>query len=221
MRDRVVRAFSFEVPVLPLQNRVDPFGLLHAVPDRGLFMGNRGGCFHRDDQTLKDRRWASKQWIICVLSFKDRRRALMQPGLYTELFFLDEATALAAGHRPCFECRRPEAKAFRDGLVRTGHLAAGERIGALDAKAAGEIQDVLTGKTVRETASPASLPDGAFYAAEARAWLKHQGEAREWSFAGYGRARSLHDRGQRLTPQISCDALRAGYQPTLHTSAIT
>jgi len=221
MRDRVVRAFSFGVPVLPLQNRVDPFGLLHAVPERGLFMGNRGGCFHRDDQTLKDRRWDSQPWIICVLSFKDRRRALMQPGLYTELFFLDEASALAAGHRPCFECRRPEAKAFRDGLVRTGHLAAGERIGALDAKSAGEIQDVLTRKSDRETIWPASLPDGAFYAADGRAWLKYRGEARAWSFAGYGRPQGLHAAGERLTPRISCEALRAGYQPILHNSVIT
>jgi hypothetical protein len=221
MRDRVVRAFSFEVPVLTLQNRVDPFGLLHAVPDRGLFMGNRGGCFHRDDQTMKDRRWASQQWTICVLSFKDRRRKLMQPGLYTELFFLDEATALAAGHRPCFECRRAEATAFRGGLVRSGHLSAGERIGALDAQAAGEIQDVLTGKSDRETIWPASLPDGAFYVADGQAWLKHQDQARAWSFAGYGRGQSLHDSGQRLTPQISCDALRAGYQPILHNSVMT
>ena len=221
MRDRVVRAFSFEVPVLTLQNRVDPFALLHAVPERGLFMGNRGGCFHRDDQTLKDRRWASQQWIICVLSFKDRRRALMQPGLYTELFFLDEATALAAGHRPCFECRRPEAKAVRDGLVRTGHLEAGDRIGALDAKAAGEIQDVLTRKSEREIVWPVSLPAGAFYAADGRAWLKHQGSARAWSFAGYGRPESLHAAGERLTPRISCEALRAGYQPILHDSVMT
>ncbi len=103
---------------MPLQNRSDPFGALHAVTDRGLLMGNRGGCFHRDDQTLKERRWASRRWIVCVLSFKDRRRKLMQPGLYTEIFFLDEATALASGHRPCFECRRAEAAAFRNGMLR-------------------------------------------------------------------------------------------------------
>ncbi|MEO1188360.1 MAG: hypothetical protein AAFW60_04740, partial [Pseudomonadota bacterium] len=90
---------------MPLQNRVDPFGLIHAVPERGLMMGNRGGCFHTEDKRLKPTHWKTRQWIICVLDFKARRRTLMTEGKYTELFFLDEATALAAGHRPCYECR--------------------------------------------------------------------------------------------------------------------
>lgn len=204
---------------MPLQNRVDPFGLLHAVPDRGLFMGNRGGCFHRDDQTLKDRRWVSRQWIICVLDFKDRKRALMHPGLYTELFFLDEATALAAGHRPCFECRRAEATAFRAGLIARGHLSAGQTVSALDAHTAGEIQEVLTGARSREPVDPADLPGGAMYAADGHAYLKTGQAARPWSFSGYGPPQPLHTRGLRLTPRITCEALRAGYIPTLHTSA--
>ena len=73
-------------------------------------MGNRGGAFHAADRTIGTRRWATRQWIACVLEFKDRHREVMQPNRYTELFFLDEATALAAGHRPCFECRRAEAR---------------------------------------------------------------------------------------------------------------
>lgn len=203
---------------MPLQNRVDPFGLVHAVAARGLLMGNRGGCFHRDDQTLKNRHWASRQWITCVLAFKNRRRALMQPGLYTELFFLDEATALAAGHRPCFECRRAEATAFRQGLVKAGHLTAGAPVGAIDALAAGEIQSVLTGAVSRETVSPGSLPDGALYAVDGRAWLKRAGQARAWSFDGYDRPQPLHAAGLRLTPRITCLALHAGYTPLLHNS---
>ena len=203
---------------MPLQNRVDPFGALQSVPDRGLFMGNRGGCFHREDQTLKDRHWTSKRWIICVLSFKDRRRALMQPGLYTELFFLDEATALASGHRPCFECRRAEASAFRDGLITLGHLQAGEMVDKLDALAAGEIQTVLSGDRPRETVAPSSLPDGAMYATRGAAYLKHDGAARAWSFKGYGARQPLHAAGERLTPHITCEALRAGYRPILHPS---
>jgi len=98
---------------MPLQNRVDPFGELVAVPARGLFMGNRGGRFHTDAQTLATRRWVSRQWICCVLEFKKRRRAVWGR-FYTELFFLDEPTALAAGHRPCFECRRKDAEAFAE-----------------------------------------------------------------------------------------------------------
>jgi len=182
-------------------------------------MGNRGGCFHRDDQTLKNRRWTSRRWIICVLSFKDRRRRLMQPGLYTELFFLDEATALAGGHRPCFECRRAEASAFRDALVRLGLMARGQTVEAIDARAAGEIQGVLGGELVREEVRPATLPDGAMYAMGAEAFLKYDGAARRWSFAGYGPPERLHGAGLRLTPHITCEALRAGYRPVLHPTA--
>src|SRR2546423_14932705 len=98
---------------MALQNRVDPFGELIASPARGMLLGNRGGRFHCDDRTLGKRRWASRQWICCVLRFKQRHRAVWRDG-YTELFFLDEVTALAAGHRPCFECRRADAKAFAE-----------------------------------------------------------------------------------------------------------
>src|ERR1700689_502221 len=95
----------------PLQNRVDPFGELHAVAERGGMMGNRGGRLHRDDQTLSGSRWKNRHWLICVCEFKGRRRDVWGK-YYTEIFFLDEPTALAAGHRPCFECRREAAKAF-------------------------------------------------------------------------------------------------------------
>ncbi len=203
---------------MPLQNRVDPFGKVYAVPDRGLFMGNRGGCFHREDQTLKDRHWTSRRWIICVLSFKNRRRALMQPGLYTELFFFDEATALAGGHRPCFECRRAEASAFRDSLVRLGHLRANDTIDKLDGLAAGDIQAVLSGARPREVVVPSALPDSAMYASGGAAYLKHDGAARAWSFKGYGARQPLHASGERLTPYIICEAFRAGYRPILHSS---
>lgn len=98
---------------MALQNRVSPTGDIIAHPARGTLMGNRGGAFHRPDRTLGRSRWASRQWICCVLSFKDRRRTVMSPGLYTELFFLDEITAMAAGHRPCFECRRDAAQWFQ------------------------------------------------------------------------------------------------------------
>ncbi len=94
----------------------NPFGDLVATPARGLFLGNRGGRFHTDAKTLTARRWASRQWICCVLDFKGRHRDVWGR-FYTELFFLDEPTALAAGHRPCFECRRKEALAFAERLA--------------------------------------------------------------------------------------------------------
>ena len=96
---------------MPLPNRVSPFGELIATLARGTLMGNRGGKFHRDDRKLTNRRWASRQWICCVLDFKGRQREVWGR-YYTELFFLDEVTAFAAGHRPCFECRRKEAERF-------------------------------------------------------------------------------------------------------------
>ena len=99
---------------MALQNRVDPWGALHAVTQRGTMMGNRGGKIHRDDKTLGKRRWASHHWICCELHFRGRHREVMGPA-YTELFFLDEVTALAAGHRPCWECRRADARAFLGG----------------------------------------------------------------------------------------------------------
>ncbi len=96
---------------MPLQNRVDPFGELFATPARGTLLGNRGGKIHTDDRKLNRRRWASRQWICCVLDFKNRQRDVWGR-YYTELFFLDEVTAFAAGHRPCFECRRKDAERF-------------------------------------------------------------------------------------------------------------
>ena len=203
---------------MPLQNRADPFGHLHAVPERGGFMGNRGGCFHRKDQTLKPRQWASQRWIICRLNFKGRRRTLMRPGHYTELFFLDEATALAGGHRPCFECRRQEAEAFRRALIRTGRLTPAASISEADALSAGAMQQVLTGRRAREIITPAQLPDGAMYAVEGKVFLVHAGRARAWSFSGYGPALPLHEAGTRLTPEISCAAINSGYEVALHTS---
>src|SRR6476660_1150001 len=97
---------------MPLQNRVTPFGELIADPARGTMFGNRGGRFHRDDRTLGARRWASRQWICCALAFKGRRHNVWGPTSYTDLFFLDEVTAFAAGHRPCVECRRADATSF-------------------------------------------------------------------------------------------------------------
>ena len=106
---------------MPLQTRITPFGELIADPARGLFMGNRGGRIHGADRKLTARRWASRQWICCRLDFKGRHRTVWGDS-YTELFFLDEVTALAAGHRPCFECRRADALAFTDAWARTcGH----------------------------------------------------------------------------------------------------
>ena len=203
---------------MPLQNRVDPFGLIHAVPERGDLMGNRGGCFHTEDRTLRPTHWKTRQWITCVLSFKNRQRVPMSEGTYTELFFLDEVTALAAGHRPCYECRYPDAKRFREALVRAG--AFGYRPKAIDLSdaIAGEIQAVLKGKADREQVEVTSLPDGAMFTTGATAFLKWQDAAYAWHFSGYGPATDLPTHGLRLPPQVTCQALAHGYVPSVHSS---
>jgi len=203
---------------MPLQNRVDPFGLIHAVPERGLLMGNRGGCFHTEDRTLKPTHWKTRQWITCVLEFKDRRRALMSDGTYTELFFLDEATALAAGHRPCYECRYADAKRFREALVRSGVFQYRPKASDLSDAIAGEIQAVLKGKSEREMIETADLPDGAMFTTGSAAYLKWQGLAHAWHFSGYGAPSELPEQSIRLTPHITCHALEHGYVPALHPS---
>src|SRR5580704_7616183 len=97
----------------PLQNRVTPFGDILVIEQRGLFIGNRGIIHDPATKTLLRRRWTTKAWLVCVLHYKGRRRDVMSGRSWTELFFLDEAVALAAGHRPCFFCRRGDAEAFR------------------------------------------------------------------------------------------------------------
>ena len=108
--DRLKAGLQQNSRVVPKQNRVTPFGEIVAVPERGTLMGNRG-VLHDDRGTIR-RPWQLRRWILCVLEFKNRKRSVMSPGCYTELFFLDEATGLAAGHRPCAECQRPRFREF-------------------------------------------------------------------------------------------------------------
>jgi hypothetical protein len=191
----------------PLQNRVDPFGELRAVAERGGLMGNRGGRLHRDDRTLTGRRWTSKRWICCVLAFKGRWREVWAKG-YTELFFLDEPTALAAGHRPCFECRRAAAKAF---------LAAfpGGPSGA-DAMDEALHRERVENRSKRLwRARLGELPEGAMIARRGRAYAVRSGTLWPWSFAGYGAPLPLDpdDVADVLTPPSTIAALAGGYRP--------
>jgi hypothetical protein len=191
----------------PLPNRVDPFGELRAVPERGGMMGNRGGRLHRDDQTLGRSRWKNQHWLICVCEFKGRRRDVWGR-YYTELFFLDEPTALAAGHRPCFECRRAAAKAFIAAFPGApGGVKAMDE--ALHRERAGS-----GGKRLWR-ARLGDLPDGAMIAREGRAYAVREGTLRPWSFAGYGASAPLEPDAlaETLTPPSTVAALRAGYRP--------
>lgn len=208
---------------VPLQNRVTPEGEIIATPARGLMMGNRGGAFHRDDQTLSSRRWASRQWICCVLSFKGRHRAVMQPRRYTELFFLDEATALAAGHRPCFECRRAEAVRFANLWAQAKGMALSPSAPEMDIALHAERLGVHGRKGVLQ-APAASLPDGAFVRLPDTGGAAYlvEGEALfAWSPEGYVATRARPESGNLcvLTPASIVAVLSAGYRPMLHPSA--
>jgi hypothetical protein len=191
----------------PLQNRVDPFGELHAVAERGGMMGNRGGRLHRDDQTLGRGRWKNQHWLICVCEFKDRHRDVWGR-YYTELFFLDEPTALAAGHRPCFECRRQAAKAFIAAFP-----GAPSHVGAMD--------EVLHCERVEDRRKPVwrtrldELPDGAIIARDRRPYAVRSGTLLPWSFAGYGEPEPLEPDAvvDVLTPPSTVAALKGGYRP--------
>jgi hypothetical protein len=203
---------------VPLQNRVDPFGELFATPSRGLFLGNRGGRFHSDDQKLTSRRWASRQWICCVLDFKGRQRDVWGR-YYTELFFMDEVTALAAGHRPCFECRRKDAEAFAAAWQRAFNLLRRPRADEMDLVLHAER---LNGRTKRRhRRSIDGLPDGAFLVLEEGAWAVRGDSLQLWTPEGYDTSKR-RPRGTMvdvLTPPAIMGALAAGYRPRWHPSA--
>jgi len=203
---------------MPLQNRVDPFGELFVTPARGLFMGNRGGRFHTDAQRLTSRRWVSPQWICCVTRFKQRKHDVWGR-FYTELFFLDEPTALAAGHRPCFECRRKDAEAFTEYWRQAQSLTVRPRAADMD-----EVlhRERLNGKAKRRhRRSVDDLPDGAFISLDGAAFAVHGDALLRWTAAGY-EERAPRSRGimvDVLTPPAILDVLRAGYRPHWHPSA--
>jgi hypothetical protein len=201
------------------QNRVLPDGSIVAVAARGTLMGNRG-VLHGPDQRLGPARWRHRTWVCCELAFNGRRRELMQPGRYSELFFLDEAVALAAGHRPCGECRRADHLAFR---------AAWGRAFGTDAPAA-EMDRVLHAARVVprrrvlavHQAPLADLPDGAFIRDGDDVLLVLGDRLLPFSPDGYGPPRRRPDDRPAtvLTPAPLVAVLSAGYRPRLHPSAL-
>jgi hypothetical protein len=203
---------------MPLQNRVDPFGELFADSARGTFMGNRGGRFHTQARTLTARRWASRQWICCVLAFKGRHRDVWGR-FYTELFFLDEPTALAAGHRPCFECRRRDAEVFAETWRKARRRRQRPRAADMDRVLH---RERLQGRAKRrQRRSVDGLPDGAFIVLNGAAFAVRGDTLLRWTPDGY-RERIPRPRGSMvdvLTPPAILKVLALGYQPRWHPSA--
>lgn len=202
---------------MPLQNRVDPFSRLHANPARGMFTGNRG-ILHDEAGQIATQSWRAEQWIICRLVFKDRHAdGLMQPGHYTHLFFMDEATALAAGHRPCAECRRADYNAYGEAVGKWR----GERpyAPAINDAIRDEMGPVLHGGR-HELVDASLLPAGAMYALGDQPYLVRPTGAQKWTFDGYGQLERFPQTPvRRLTPRISIAALEGGFQPVLHATA--
>ena len=203
---------------MPLQNRVDPFGELLADPARGLFFGNRGGRFHRDDRTLGRRRWVSRAWICCRLQFKGRHRTVWGRG-YTELFFLDEVTALAAGHRPCFECRRHDALTFAEAWARSKKLSTRPHAADMDRVLHRERLNGRAKRIHRRLID--DLPDGAVVSIEGNAWAIRGASLLRWTPSGYAarRRRPKKILVDVLTPPAILRVLAAGYSPQWHPSA--
>jgi hypothetical protein len=213
---------------VPLQNRVDPFGRIHAVAERGMFTGNRGVIHDPETKTLLKRGWTTPAWLICECRYKGFRRDPMGRNArsggagWTELFFLDEVTGLAAGHRPCFLCRREPAKAFArcwSGALAMQGVSAPE----IDARLHGERLASGGREVALDAGGLRKLPDGAMFAAGPTAFAIKGRKALPWSFGGYGAAMDIQrlpaSEFHLLTPPTTVAALAAGFRPIFHETA--
>ncbi len=224
---------------MPRQNRVTPYGELIAVPDRGLFWGNRGPLLDREGRLARFA--ARRAWPICVLSFKGRRRQQWTPGRLTELYFLDEATGLAAGHRPCGECRYHEYQAFKRAFAAAGEPPGAPRSappgaprsappgasrsappGAPEIDARMEASRLVRPGVRRTYQAPlAGLPTGTMVDIGGDPWLVRDGRLLAWTPGGYAGRPVTAPRGPVtvITPRVTVAVLAAGYEPVLHPSA--
>lgn len=210
---------------MPLQNRVTPFSTIIAAPERGAFTGNRGVIHNEHKQIIKH--YAVKYWITCTLEYKGKRRELMTPNRWTELFFLDEATAFAAGHRPCGFCRHADYKRFKQLWLQansaTYGLTGNTSIQTIDALIHKErLAENKSQKTF--TAPLHTLPDGVFIkpAQQPHAFLWLQQQLYQWSFSGYKKVTAI-DTSQTvevLTPASYVEVFRLGYEPKVHATAM-
>ena len=205
---------------MPLQNRVTPLGELIADPGRGLVYGNRG-CLHDDSGRIR-RRYNGKRWIACRLEFRGWQRGpLLQPGRFTELFFLDEATAMAAGHRPCALCRHDDYRRFV--AFWQEHHRGSFGAGGIDGRLHGERLDAASKRQRHHTAELDALPDGAFVVHDGEPYLVLRDGLLHWSPSGYDRrvARPIGP-VETITPPSLVALLATGWQgavPLIHPSA--
>lgn len=209
---------------MPRQNRVNPFGELIATAEYGHWMGNRGNLHDANGQ-LTEKRWTRKPWITCELQHKGRRRPIMAPGQYTELFFLDEATAFAAGHRPCAECRRSAYNRFKTTWLSANRdCITGTSIKVIDDYLHYERVDRHSRMQLTWEDILSKLPGGAFVRISCSndAWLVWGRHLWKWSAGGYTTPEAIaaESRVTVLTPESICRTFAAGYQPQIHMSAV-
>ena len=209
---------------MPLQNRVSPFSTLTATPERGKWTGNRGVIHNEDKQIFRNH--AVKYWIICELKYKKFQRKVMIPNRWTELFFLDEATAFAAGHRPCGFCRHPDFKRFKSlWLLANGELYGLEKNAKIDVIDALIHPERLDENGLQKTfkTNLSILPDGTFVTLNdsLKAYLWFQKSLYQWSFSGYTKILEFVQNKEVdvLTPFSFVEVFRAGYLPQIHLSA--
>lgn len=205
-----------------LQNRVDPWGALHAVPSRRTLIGNRGILY--DDGNRIVRPWAHKAWVTCLLEFNGIKRPKpFSPGNYSELFFIDEATAFAAGHRPCAHCQRARHREFKDAWVRANVAKEFRAIALMP-----DVDEVLHaersvpgGRKATFDAPLLELPRGAMFEYEGAAYLVAGAGYAPWSFDGYGAAKDIDGASvvKVLTPQSVIRVFDEGFMPVVHSSA--
>jgi hypothetical protein len=206
---------------MPLQNRIDPAGEIFRTNARGTMMGNRGGAIHNGDREIT-RRFKSRRWITCVLEFRGRHRIVMSERRYTELFFLDEAVAFAAGHRPCAECRRAHFNAFKEAWRQSKGQASLPFADEMDLELHPARISNRGGKVTYDV-ELGSLPDCCFVRLEGRAYLVHDGSLLLWTPEGYARRDVIrkHLVATVLTPKPIVECFRQGYKPAIHGSART
>jgi hypothetical protein len=201
---------------MPLQNRVLPTGEIVAIPERGMFVGNRGIIHDPATRTILRRRWSTNAWIACVLEFRGRRRKVWQRRSWTELFFLDEATSLAAGHRPCFYCRREDAKRFRAAWERGNRQ---RDVLAPDMDAVLHRERLASGKRLHPLPMGIEkLPDGAMVQAGEESFLIASGKPLLWTPSGYRAVKGGIADAKLLTPPSTLRAISAGYRVVMHPS---
>lgn len=206
---------------MPLQNRVDPWGRLHAVADRGTLTGNRGILHNQSREVVAQ--WRTKAWITCQLEWKGWRRTVMRPGSWTELFFLDEITAFAAGHRPCAYCRRARFNEFKATWIAANLTALANetpRVAEIDAILHAE-RTGRGGEKVTYESDVRTLPNGTMITVEDQAYAVWNRQLLRWSFSGYSQSEELGLSSQWvqvLTPASIVRTFRAGFRPVIHLS---